>query len=62
MTFEEALKLMREGKSIKRRDWIYVYPGELGDSEQFLTKNDIMAEDWQDASDFDIDEPAGEGT
>lgn len=50
MTFEEALKAMKEWKKVRRADWIdgaYICGWELmGNSESFLF-GDFLAEDWE---------------
>lgn len=63
MTFEEALKLMREGKSIRRASWMADWPSiSLSNLGWTMKAEGLLATDWQDASDFDIDDPAGDKT
>lgn len=53
MTFEEALKAMREGKKVRRPNSYYLVldgnfvVNEIGTDEHLLTREDLFAEDWE---------------
>lgn len=58
MTFEEALKAMREGKKVRRASWdiptiFYSYANGVGiydsfkNEEDMIYTKDILAEDWE---------------
>ena len=60
--FEEALKLMREGKSVTRPHWIDVSISRTTDPEWGIQMKDILATDWMDASELNSDDPAEENS
>lgn len=57
MTFDEALKALYQGKKVKRSAWekpmlirttrSFVFEASDGDSEAYLSKDELFACDWE---------------